>query len=450
MEPGEVVAARFELIEYAAQGGMGVVWKARDRHTDEIVALKVIEQAGETAIKRFSREARVLASMRHPAIVRHIAHGSIGVGSVFLAMELLSGESLDVRLRRGTLSIRDTLELGERVALALALAHERGVVHRDVKPSNLFLVDSEVSRVTLLDFGVARMQGLTSLTRPGQPLGTPSYMAPEQAKNKAKAVHDPRLDVYGLGLVMFECLAGRPAFVAKNMVAVLAKVLFEPPPRLRDYRADAPRRMVELVERLMHREREERPADGAQAAASIEAVLRDEDRRLSSAPPPPDLPAGAAARQVVSVVMVLDPERKGSRSSRTAGELRNWRAIVEEIAERAQGHAELLAEGSPVVVLPGSDDAEKHARHAAEVALELQSALHEVIIGVSTVAGVGGDARTLVGTAIDIASAMLAQTDLVAGTIHVDNPTARLLEGQLKVRTVGGHNRIDADTIATE
>src|SRR5262245_45357759 len=155
MRPGDVIADRFEVIELVGAGGMGVVFRARDRHGAQIVALKVLRERDEVSAGRFFLEARVLAELRHPGIVRYISHGTTLQGEHYLAMEWLTGESLAERLRQGPIALRDVLVLASRAADALGAAHAAGVVHRDVKPSNLYLPGGSFERLKVLDFGAA-------------------------------------------------------------------------------------------------------------------------------------------------------------------------------------------------------------------------------------------------------------------------------------------------------
>src|SRR4051794_8440706 len=153
--PGPV-ADRFELLAFAASGGMGDVYRARDRTTGAIVAVKLLSR-GPSHVRRFEREAGVLSRIDHPGVVRYVAHGETGNGKHYLAMEWLAGEDLSDRLgAEGSLGIADTLTIAKQAAEALAVAHRAGVVHRDLKPANLFLVDRRFDRLKVLDFGIAR------------------------------------------------------------------------------------------------------------------------------------------------------------------------------------------------------------------------------------------------------------------------------------------------------
>src|SRR5579859_2861743 len=160
MQPGEVIAERFEIEQAAGAGGMGTVYRARDRRTGSAVAVKVLRTEG-TRDERFLREARLLAEVKHPRIVRYVSHGETPSGEPYLAMEWLEGEELASRLSRGGLTVGESILVLRRAAEGLASAHSRGLVHRDIKPSNLFLPAGDLDRLKLLDFGVARpRQGL--------------------------------------------------------------------------------------------------------------------------------------------------------------------------------------------------------------------------------------------------------------------------------------------------
>src|SRR5262249_49632438 len=151
----------------AAEGGMGAVYRARDRHTEAAAAIKVVRSSDAHSLERFAREAQILAELRHPGFVQYLAHGRSERGELYLAMEWLVGEGLAERLAARELSLTESLQLVTQVAAALAAAHARRIVHRDLKPPNLFLVDGKVDRVKVLDFGVARLLPLETITQTG-------------------------------------------------------------------------------------------------------------------------------------------------------------------------------------------------------------------------------------------------------------------------------------------
>src|SRR6185312_14102977 len=182
MRPGDIVRDRYELLELAGVGGMGEVFRARDRLTGHVVAVKVRLDRTGAVDPRFEREAKAIAELSHPGLVRYVDHGVIESGEQFLTMEWLDGEDLAQRLARRRLDVDEAVTLAQRVSEALSVVHARGIIHRDLKPSNLFLVDRAADKTKLLDFGIARFdEALTTQT--GSVLGTLSYMAPEQARS---------------------------------------------------------------------------------------------------------------------------------------------------------------------------------------------------------------------------------------------------------------------------
>ena len=269
MRSGDIVARRFEVERFAGAGAMGLVYRALDRTTGEWVALKVLAHG---SADRFLREARALAEVRHPHIVRYVDHGRTEASEPYLAMEWLEGADLAARLAAGALPIGEAVRLTMAVAMALSLAHARGVVHRDVKPSNLFLVGQDPARVKVLDFGAARFVQTTSApTASGIVLGTPGYLAPEQVNDEHPV--DGRADVFALGCVLFECLTGRPAFVAQHVLALLGKILREHPPRLRELLPEAPQELEDLLVAMLAKDPGGRPA-GMDAIAAILSVVQ--------------------------------------------------------------------------------------------------------------------------------------------------------------------------------
>lgn len=213
---GDVVADRFAVEESIGKGGMGSVFRASDRLTGATVAIKVSSAPKGDLLERFRREGRVLSELNHPAIVEYIAHGETRSGEPYLVMEWLRGEDLDQRLGRAPLSVSETLALCGRVCEGLEAAHARGIVHRDIKPTNLFLVDNDPLAVKILDFGIARVRETThAATKTGSVLGTPGYMAPEQAR--ADDIIGTQADVFSLGCVLYECLTGKPAFAGVQL-----------------------------------------------------------------------------------------------------------------------------------------------------------------------------------------------------------------------------------------
>lgn len=250
LQSGDGFANRFEIERLAGSGGMGTVYRARDKLSGQPVALKLLHGQADDLQKsdaeRFAREAQILSTLRHPGIVAHVAHGQTLQGQRFLAMEWLDGEDLAQRLARGPLPLGEALTLIQRVATALAFAHQRGVIHRDIKPTNLFLPGGDIRRVKILDFGIARrLTAATAITRTGVVLGTPEYMAPEQVRGERNLT--PAADIFSLGCILYECLAGSPPFVAEHMMAVLVCILFEEPAPIAQRRPGIPEPVSALL-----------------------------------------------------------------------------------------------------------------------------------------------------------------------------------------------------------
>ena len=249
---------------------MGVVYAARDERLERVVAVKTMTSPAndETARKRFWREARAAASINHPNVCQIHEIGE-DAGTLFIAMELLEGESLADRLRRGPLSVPDAMPIALGMLAALSALHGRSLVHRDLKPSNVFLTPHGVK---LLDFGLVRHEFEPSLaptiglTQAGVALGTPRYMAPEQATGDPV---DARCDLFAAGAILFEMLAGRPAFNGRNAVEVLHATLNEQPPALTGSPA------VAAVDRVIRRALAKRPGERPRSAESMAAQLRD-------------------------------------------------------------------------------------------------------------------------------------------------------------------------------
>jgi TolB-like protein len=254
------------------EGGMGVVYAAHDERLERPVAVKTLSSVGrdETARRRFWREARAAASVSHPNICHIYEIGEDPSGELFIAMELLDGESLAARLERGPMSVSEAMPIALGMLSALSALHARGIVHRDLKPSNVFLTPHGVK---LLDFGLARpgadaaLDTATALTVAGVLVGTPRYMAPEQVT--AEAV-DARADLFAAGAILFEMLAGRPAFTGRNAVEILHATLHEQPPALTGSPAVAA--MDRVLRRALAKRPERRPASAEAMAQELRAV----------------------------------------------------------------------------------------------------------------------------------------------------------------------------------
>jgi tetratricopeptide (TPR) repeat protein len=432
---GNVIAGRFEIEHLAGQGGMGTVYRARDRADGGAIALKVLKEGGHADAERFGREATALSELHHPGIVRYVSHGLTPEGRPFLAMEWLDGEDLNQRLARGPLETAECVELGRRVGDALSVAHGRGIVHRDVKPSNLFLPGGRVADVKVVDFGVVRMLGWSPgpRTRPGMVIGTPGYMAPEQARGDD--VIDARADVFALGCVLYECLTGQVAFPGEHVMAVLAKILFREVPSIRETRPDVPDALEALVLAMMRKQADARPAGGAEVAAAFGRLdARGVVRSSSTQAPEPRVITGGALR-LVSLVLAegvpsADPFAPLASDAPTTADLGGAVAAY-------GGVAQPLATGGLVITFSGEGTATDLAQQAARCALDLSALAPGARIAVAT--GLGDlSGQGVVGEAIDRGVRLLHDSrEASAPSVLLDDVTAGLLGPRFQ-RTAGG------------
>ncbi|WP_197041002.1 serine/threonine-protein kinase [Chondromyces apiculatus] len=293
MKPGDVLADRFELERLGSplQGGAGVlaslmgaaspaVWRAKDRLNGEPVAVKVLSDVSPDVRARFERDMSERSALEHPALTRYVTHGVTDDGRGYVVTEWLDGVDLRARLSRSALKISEALLLVERIADALDDAHTRGLVHGAVSPTNIFLPGGDVASAKLLDLGSSRRLAPPVLAGNGLAPGGPLYLAPEQAQGDPNI--DARTDVFSLGSVLYECLAGRPAFDGAYALAVAAKVVLASPPSVRRLLGDIPTPVDALVGQMLSKPREARPANGAELRKRIRIL---QDPIDSSGPP---------------------------------------------------------------------------------------------------------------------------------------------------------------------
>lgn len=425
--PGVLLDERFEVIERAGSGGMADVYRALDLHDGRHVALKVLRD-NAPSLERFEREATLLSEVRHPAIAAYVTHGRLEPGGApYIAMEWLDGCSLESLLRRERLSVRESVELVRRVATALEVVHQQGVVHRDINPSNLFLVDGRPEEVRILDFGVAHFaSGARQLTNVGDRLGTPGYMAPEQAQGDRDV--GPTADVFALGCVLFECLTGKRAFTGNTLLEVFAKILAEQVPAPSTLHREVPPDLDELVGRMLAKAPEDRPPCAGEVARRLGLLPH-----LSDVPPqsePRSSAAVTASEQRIACVILT-------------------RSASDEVFRRAERAAQLhgvrpnrLADGTLVAVVSGRGSATDQVAQAARCAIALQEAMQAPAVALATGLAVDtGDGPS--GRAIEAASTALLRLEAKLakeeggrrGGVWIDETTATLLDSRFDVRS---------------
>ena len=471
---------RFDIERLVGSGGMATVYRAVDRQTDQPVALKVLHGRSVEQTERFEQEAELLAELSHPAIVRYVGHGTTPLGEHYLAMEWLDGETLEDALGHGPLTIGQSVELGRRVAEALASAHRRGIVHRDIKPGNLLLPGGALPGVRVLDFGLARrVLDQRRITQSGGIMGTPMYMAPEQARGEPYI--DARADIFALGCVLFQCLTGQPPFTGPTAMAVLAKICLDESLPVRELCPGLPQDLEQVLSRMLAKERGGRPPDATAVAVELTRI----GDRLAHAEGRPATPPGgittriergaltAGEQRVVCVVLVTRPKAAAEDLKSTLelervvegaavelpappparhdhptdtlvlvlqspfdpGDVDALRAAVQPYGARL----ERLLDGSMVLTLSGRGAPTDQATAAAHCALMLRAALPDVAMSISTGRAVLFG-RLPVGDVIDRGAELLRGQP--RGTVRLDEVTAELLGERFEIAGPAGRRML--------
>ena len=336
-QSGDLIAGRYELEELVGTGGMSSVFRAHDRQLERRVAIKILHEHyadDPEYLERFRREARAVAKLSHPNIVTVIDRGDDD-GRQYIVFEHVEGENLkELVLRAGRLPVRRALELALGVADGLSFAHDHGLVHRDVKPQNVLL--NREGEVKVTDFGIARSLHMDhGVTQTGTVLGTGEYLAPEQASGKPVS---PATDVYSLGVVLWELLAGDVPFVGENFVAVALRHVNEPAPSLHERRPDVTPRLAAAVDRALAKDPARRFPSMAAFAKELRACLAEVE---GDAPPPPPVEADAGATLITRPTRRPAPVRRRRRRRRPLG----W-ALLALVVAGAAFAAVFLVDGA--------------------------------------------------------------------------------------------------------
>lgn len=462
LAPGSLFTERFQIVHLAAYGGMGSVYRAIDLSDGQAVALKLLhtDSPRPDDVERFVREACTLSQLRHPNIVSYISHGHSSEGHGFLAMEWLDGCHLGQRLSQGPLSVRDSMLLCSQVADALSFAHQRGVIHRDLKPSNLFLIGGAISHVKLLDFGIARrITSTRSMTHTGLVVGTPEYMAPEQARGSRDIT--PAADLFSMGCVLYECLTGHPPFIADHIAAVLVRILFEEPVSMDELRPGISPSLRGLLDRLLAKNPSRRPKDAS--------ALRDELTSLGELPEPPQAVANTSTQvkperfaheeqSLFSIVLAESAREPHTDSATQPGSALHLggveqRALLQELTTLGVT-PDFLANGTLVITTPLLGSAQDQAALAARAALLVRKRWPAAHVAMATGRGVIRG-RTAVGEVVEQAARSLKTDTPQSGSgaavgVWVDALSAELLRDRfVQTPQPGGalllHEDSDAD-----
>jgi serine/threonine protein kinase len=321
LRPGTIVGDSYEVIRLLGQGGMGAVWEARHlRLPDKRVVVKVLLYGATepVALARFRREAEIASKLGHPNIVQVLDFNTLADGSPYIVLELLQGESLAARLARGPIPLEQVTVLVSQIGSGLAAAHRAGVVHRDLKPDNIFLspteIDGEARDVAkILDFGISKIRGSqTVLTQDSTLIGTPQYMAPEQATGRNDAI-DARTDIFAFGAIVFEMLAGSPPFTGETLATVIHAVVYGPTPSLATLAPGTPPAVVAAVERALAKQPDERFPDVASFVKAVTARSL-ERAALASAPTQAQEKPVAEAPKPATVTAPITIQRRSNLS----------------------------------------------------------------------------------------------------------------------------------------
>jgi eukaryotic-like serine/threonine-protein kinase len=443
---------RYEIKSQAGMGGMGTVYQAIDRQNGTLIALKILHSRSTIEQARFDQEARVLSELSHPGIVRYFDHGVTPTGSPYIAMEWLEGETLEDRLGRGNLSPVAAAYVARLVLEALSAAHACNIVHRDIKPGNIFLVGWKLSEIRVLDFGIARrVFDAKRLTRKGSTVGTPLYTSPEQARGRADV--DGRADIFSLGCVMFELLTGEPPFTGETPLEVMTKVCAGRVPELSSRSPGIPPVLASLVHAMLSPDPAQRPQAASALAAEFAEVVKVlggiTGENAATSPPSHAKRASISESEdhMASAMLVSLGKREsvGHAGSATDDHRHGPKAAVDPVAstERPGKSAEdarlaeirrllelyacemdRLINRTILMTAPTVSTAHEQAVQLASAALALRDLEPDakIVLGTGRASFLG---RLPVGRLMDRLPSMMDGQE--AGTIRVDETTRRLL-----------------------
>ncbi len=337
---GRELIGQYVIRERIGDGGMGAVYRAEQPSVGRDAAIKVLHPSLSSApgmTERFQQEARAASQLNHPHIVTIYNYGSMDDGTLFLAMEYLDGVSLQKLVARGPLPPERAVRIAAQIADSLDEAHRNGVVHRDLKPHNVMIVQrgQQEDFVKVLDFGIAKVQGV-DMTSEGLLCGTPRYMSPEQLRGEKV---DGRSDLYAVGVVLFEMLAGRTPFEADSILGFAHKHMNEPPPSLSEVarRQKVPKALEDLVQRLLAKDPADRPQSAGELSSALATAMEEPEAEAVTALARP-APASAPIVRTESAALVTTRRAwrwlAATTSAAVSSVVRGARALVAGAAAR--------------------------------------------------------------------------------------------------------------------
>ncbi|HEX2571971.1 MAG TPA: AAA family ATPase [Polyangia bacterium] len=430
---------RFEIDEQVGRGGART-FRARERQTGAQVALKLLPQ-GLTAqgLGLLIEAGRTLAALHPASIALYTDHGQTLQGQTFVIRAWLEGEDLGARLARQPPTVAESLILMKAAATALAESHRHGLVHGNLKPSNLILRDAALEHVVLVDFGLMHgALGERTLGGAGEIVNALPYMAPEQARGERQL--GPGMDVFSLGCMLYECLVGRPPFAGRHVAEILARVLCEEALPIRRLRPELPEALEALVGRMLAKDQRERPADGSAVLAELAGLPANEASLASPISPV----LGEAEQRLVSLILVLPRSRERDAAGRPGGpeasppmsDLPALQALLRPYG----AHVERLADGSLLATLRrAGQTATDQAAQAARAALALREELAGPAVALTMGRAVSTGSESLsaaIPRAVELARTT-AEEDAAnrgAGSVWLDELTAGLLDTRFRVR----------------
>ena len=392
IEVGSVIADTYVLESLLGRLGMGSVYAARhNRLPGKKFAVKLLhaEIVDDEVLARFKREAEIAAKLGHPNIVAVQDYNVTPDGTPYLVLEYLHGETLAQRLQQGPIALESAMSIVRQVGSALAAAHAEGIVHRDLKPQNIFLVPTEVDgRVVeiakVLDFGISKMRNSETVkTQDSALLGTPQYMAPEQATGQHSAV-DERTDVFAFGAMVYEMLCGRPAFSGASIPEVVFKVVYEQPASLAAQAPGLSSTVVDAVTHAMEKKASERYATVGGFVEALTGIPLANLRLLTTNAPAPPSGWASGSRRVDNFDALAKTMDSGDHAKAVAGDAKTMASV----SERAPSNAEIASASTvfPAARNAASDATLEPADSMAKTTSQRRSPLLFVALGIGVAA----------------------------------------------------------------